>query len=120
MSRSVIVAALALLAAPLGAQGTTPPPFKPFTAAETARYTELGKAVTRWFFEGKADSILAISTAETAEQMGGLDGIRRQMDLVAERGVAASSSALSRFFQRHGMTRKKRPDMRSSRTGRTS
>ena len=39
---------------------------------------------------------------------------------LAERGIAASSSALSRFFQRHGMTRKKRPDMRSSRTARTS
>jgi transposase len=39
---------------------------------------------------------------------------------LAERGIAASSSALSRFFQRHGLTRKKRPDMRSSRTGRTS
>jgi transposase len=39
---------------------------------------------------------------------------------LAERGVAASSSALSRFFRRHGMTRKKRPDMRSSRTVRTS
>jgi transposase len=39
---------------------------------------------------------------------------------LAERGVAASSSALSRFFHRHGMTRKKRPDTRSSRTGPTS
>jgi transposase len=39
---------------------------------------------------------------------------------LAARGVAASSSALSRFFQRHGMTRKKRPDMRSSRTVPTS
>lgn len=39
---------------------------------------------------------------------------------LAERGFAASSSALSRFFQRPGMTRKKRPDMRSSRTVRTS
>jgi transposase len=39
---------------------------------------------------------------------------------LAERGVAASSSALSRFFHRHGMTRKKRPDTRSNRTARTS
>src|SRR3954469_24340822 len=38
---------------------------------------------------------------------------------LAERGVAASSSALSRFFHRHGMTRK-RPDTRSNRTARTS
>lgn len=39
---------------------------------------------------------------------------------LAGRGIAASSSALSRFFHRHGMTRKKRPDMPSSRTVRTS
>lgn len=39
---------------------------------------------------------------------------------LAERGIAASTSALSRFFQRHGLTRKKRPHTRSSRTARTS
>lgn len=36
---------------------------------------------------------------------------------LAERGVAASTSALSRFFHRHGLTRKKRPHTRSNRTG---
>jgi len=35
-------------------------------------------------------------------------------------GIASSTSALSRFFRRHGVTRKKRPAMRSSRTARTS
>jgi len=39
---------------------------------------------------------------------------------LADRGVATSTSALSRFFQRHGVTRKKRPGTRSSRTARTS
>jgi transposase len=39
---------------------------------------------------------------------------------LADRGVATSISALSRFFQRHGVTRKKRPSTRSSRTARTS
>jgi transposase len=39
---------------------------------------------------------------------------------LAEQGVAASTSALSRFFQRHGLTRKKRPATRSNRTGPTS
>ena len=39
---------------------------------------------------------------------------------LVERGVAVSSSALSRFFHRHGMTRKKRPGMRSNRIVRTS
>jgi len=35
-------------------------------------------------------------------------------------GIATSTSALSRFFHRHGITRKKRPATRSSRTARTS
>jgi transposase len=39
---------------------------------------------------------------------------------LAERGIAASSSALSRFFQRHGLTRKKRPGTQWSRSARTS
>jgi transposase len=39
---------------------------------------------------------------------------------LADRGVSASTSALSRFFQRHGVTRKKRPATRSSRIARTS
>jgi transposase len=37
-----------------------------------------------------------------------------------KRAVATSTSALSRFFQRHGLTRKKRPAMRLSRIGPTS
>ena len=39
---------------------------------------------------------------------------------LAARGVATSTSTLSRFFARHGLTRKKRPATRSSRIGPTS
>ena len=39
---------------------------------------------------------------------------------LTERGIATSTSALSRFFQRHRITRKKRPGTRSSRIARTS
>ena len=39
---------------------------------------------------------------------------------LAQRGVAASITALWRFFKRHGITRKKRPGMRSSRIVQTS
>ena len=41
-------------------------------------------------------------------------------DRLAARGIATSTSSLSRFFNRHGVTRKKRPATRSSRTARTS
>ena len=39
---------------------------------------------------------------------------------LSERGVAASTSSLWRFFRRHGITRKKRPATLSSRIARTS
>lgn len=39
---------------------------------------------------------------------------------LAETGLVVSTSTLHRFFVRHRITRKKRPDMRSSRTGPTS
>ena len=40
--------------------------------------------------------------------------------LLAERGVRADTSMLSRFFRREGITLKKRPSSRASRTVRTS
>jgi transposase len=40
--------------------------------------------------------------------------------LLAERGVKADTSMMSRFFRRIGVTFKKRPSSRASRTGRTS
>jgi len=46
-----------------------------------------------------------------------LDELRVRL---AEQGIATSTSALSRFFRRHGITRKKRPVTRSNRTARTS
>lgn len=39
---------------------------------------------------------------------------------LSERGVASSASSLWRFCRRHGITRKKRPAMPSSRIARTS
>src|SRR3954467_95961 len=38
---------------------------------------------------------------------------------LAERGLQVGVSSLSRFFKRHGITRKKTPAMRLSRIGRT-
>ena len=39
---------------------------------------------------------------------------------LSERGLAASTSSLWRFFRRHGITRKKRPATQSNRIARTS
>jgi len=52
-----------------------------------------------------------------AESDQTLDELRERL---AGRGIATSTSALSRFFQRHGITRKKRPATRSNRVARMS
>jgi transposase len=59
----------------------------------------------------------AVMAALEEERDQSLEELRARL---AERGIAASTSALSRFFQRHGLTRKKRPGTRSNRTGPTS
>lgn len=45
--------------------------------------------------------------------------LRELRDHLAERGVRTSTSGLSRFFARHGISRKKGRRLRQSRTGRT-
>jgi transposase len=58
----------------------------------------------------------AVMAALEEERDQSLEELRARL---AGRGVVASTSALSRFFQRHGLTRKKRPGTRSSRAGQT-
>jgi transposase len=63
--------------------------------------------------------------ARGAEVMAAFEEERDQTlvelcERLAARGIATSKSALSRFFQRRGITRKKRPATRSSRTVPTS
>jgi transposase len=63
--------------------------------------------------------------ARGAEVMAAFEEERDQTlfelcDRLAARGIATSKSALSRFFQRRGITRKKRPATPSSRIGQTS
>jgi hypothetical protein len=89
----MVSALFTLVAGSLAAQDA-PPPFVPFTAEETARFTALGKQATRYFFEGKADSLLGMIDSSAVEGVGGLDGIRGQMDRLAERaGVVVKVEA---------------------------
>ncbi len=60
--------------------------------------------------EAHAPTILALHEARRDIT---LDELRRELGQV---GVAVAISTLHRFFARHGITRKKRPAMRSSRT----
>jgi transposase len=72
-----------------------------------------GDTRSRQIEERHADVMAAL--AEEPDQS--LEELQARL---AARGFAISTSALSRFFQRHEITRKKRPDMRSSRIAPTS
>lgn len=63
--------------------------------------------------EAHADLILASYATQPEIFLGEL------RDRLAERGVSTSTSGLSRFFQRHRITRKKGMSTRLNRSGRT-
>lgn len=84
---SAYLGALLLFTAQVQAQTTevaNAPP-APFSAAEEARYMELGRNVTRWFFDGAADSIYAIASEDTRKVMGSAEAIRELMEQVTDR-----------------------------------
>jgi len=63
--------------------------------------------------EAHADLILSLYEAQPGIFLRELKAI------LAERGLCVAQSSLSRFFKRHGISRKKRRATRPSRTGRT-
>lgn len=107
MSRLSTLAAAALLsAAPLAAQTATPtadtPKAAPFSPADEARFMALGKTYTRWFLNGRADSLLGAMDPATAEKMGGIESIRENMNTVAERAGAELKVVVEKMTRRRG------------------
>jgi len=104
MHRAALATALLLFAPAIRAQdgAAASTVAKPFTAAEEAHYLELGKKVNGWFFSGQADSLLAIADSAARERLGGLEGIRRQMDMVAERGGMPLTVLAEKMTRRNG------------------
>ncbi len=95
--------AVVLAAAPLTAQDAAPAAPKPFTADEEARYLKLGHQAVSYFFDGKADSLLAMMDSASQAQAGGVDGIRQRMDVVAERGGVPMTVKAEKMTRRNGM-----------------
>lgn len=101
--RTIAVAAAMLLLAPvLHAQDATPAPAKPFTAEETARYMELGKRANRYFFEGLADSLVAMGDSAFAARVGGIDGVRQQVANIADRAGMPLTVVDQKLTRRNG------------------
>jgi hypothetical protein len=102
------LAAALLLATPLAVQAQDAPPepaaapAKPFTAEESAHYMELGKQAIGYFFDGQADSLLAMMRPETQERVGGIDGVRQMMDQIGERAGMVLEVVDQKMTRREG------------------
>lgn len=101
MRATIAVLLSTLFAAPLVAQDTIPSPPKPYTPEEEAKYLALGSKYITWFLQGHADSLLSVMSAEMGE--GGVDVIRRQMDVVAERGGTLIKVVEQKMTRRRGL-----------------
>jgi len=91
-----------LLAPVIHAQDAAPVPAKPFTAQETARYMELGKKANRYFFEGQADSLLAMGDSAFASRVGGVDGIQQQITNIGDRAGMPLTVLEQKMTRRNG------------------
>jgi hypothetical protein len=99
-----MTALMCLAAAPLAAQNApaaTPTAAK-LSPADEARFLALGKQYTRWFLNGFADSLSAAVAPEVLEKLGGADGIRDQMNMVAERAGSETRMLVEKMTMRNG------------------
>lgn len=103
-----LIAATVLTAvtAPLAAQTAEKPALKApltLTAADSARYLELGRTYTRWFLAGKADSLATGMDAEILEKQGGVEGIVALQGQIAERAGTQTRMIEQKLTRRNGM-----------------
>lgn len=102
------LAAALVLATPLALQAQDAPPepaaapAKPFTAEESAHYMDLGKQAVGYFFDGQADSLLAMMNTESQERVGGVDGVRQMMDTIGERAGMILEVVDQKMTRRNG------------------
>ncbi|MBA2291965.1 MAG: hypothetical protein H0W15_05845 [Gemmatimonadales bacterium] len=96
-----------LLAAPVAtlAAQDGPPALKApltLTAADSARYLELGRTYTRWFLAGQADSLVAVTDPAALEKMGGPEGIQTVMEQVTTRAGIELAVVEEKLTRRRG------------------
>lgn len=97
--------ALTLFALPLVAQDAppaAPPPFKPFTQAETDRYMARGKQIMAWYLGGHADSVHAAFAPEVSAEMT-IDLVRQQRDVFEERAGTVLKVVAEKMTRRNGV-----------------
>ena len=104
-SIKMLVALAVVAVAPLAAQDAAKPELQPpatLTSSDSARFLGLGKTYTRWFLTGKADSLATAMSAESLERLGGVDRIRQQQDMIAERAGTQTKVTEEKLTRRMG------------------
>ena len=102
----VAVATLVSLAAPLAAQTADKPAPQPpakLSAADSARYLELGKSASRWMMAGHADSLAAALDPEALTKAGGVEGLKTMQAQMHERIGAQVKLIDQKLTRRNGM-----------------
>lgn len=102
MRLTALAAAVLMFAPAIHAQDAAPAPAKPFTAEESSRYMALGKQATRYFFEGHADSLVAMGDSAFVARTGGVDGIRQQVATIADRAGMPLNVLEQKMTRRNG------------------
>ena len=100
----------------------------------TARFDVTVSSASRWSARFAQEGHVAPNPTQSGDRLPGIEAqadlilstyearpeifLRELRDVLAARGVTASTSGLSRFFARHGISRKKGLSTRLSRSGR--
>jgi hypothetical protein len=83
---SILALAFACTAVPAAAQNAaSAAPATPAVELNNTQWTLLGRQVTEWFFVGQTDSILAHSSPDVLDRMGGAKGLLEARDELASR-----------------------------------
>jgi len=106
MRASILALLLAVMAVPAAGQ-TNPPAAPAATAAPAVNYTDtqwvlLGRKVTEWFFAGQTDSILAHSSPDVLDRMGGATGLLEARDQLLSRAGSEVEVITDKMTKRKG------------------
>ncbi len=86
MRASILALTLGLAAVPAAAQNTSAAPATaPAAELNNTQWILLGRQVTEWFMIGQTDSLLAHSSPDVLERMGGAKGLLEARDELASR-----------------------------------
>jgi hypothetical protein len=105
MRASLLALGLAVTAVPAAGQTTSAAPAA--AAAPAVNYTDtqwvlLGRQVTEWFFAGQTDSILAHSSPDVLDRMGGATGLLEARDQLLSRAGSEVEVITDKMTKRKG------------------